>query len=174
MRKQAQAHVVLTSSVSPARPAPAARRIGRAAAGPLTGNGALSERRFAAFTTPSDEIRHAHSRTALRRRRCARLSAPLRAYYAPRLAPALERKEGTTSDSRGSLRTRSWRALGGRQAGNRACGGRRPAAHTQPASAWRAAAARAAGSGRARSSLRRRKRTVQGTRGRWGRCLHCR
>jgi hypothetical protein len=51
---------------------------------------ALTERRFAAFTTPSDELRHAHSRTALRRRRCARLSAPLRAYYAPRLAPALE------------------------------------------------------------------------------------
>jgi hypothetical protein len=87
---------------------------------------ALTERRFAAFTTPSDELRHAHSRTALRRRRCARLSAPLRAYYAPRLAPALELyKEGTTSDSRGSLRTRSWRALGGRQAGVRraaACG----------------------------------------------------
>ena len=86
----------------------------------------MTERRFAAFTTPSDELRHAHSRTALRRRRCARLSAPLRAYYAPRLAPALELyKEGTTSDSRGSLRTRSWRALGGRQAGVRraaACG----------------------------------------------------
>ena len=80
MRKRARRRV------SPAGPAlspagPAARR--RTAE-------ALTERRFAAFTTPSDELRHAHSRISLRRRRCARLSAPLRAYYAPRLAPALE------------------------------------------------------------------------------------
>jgi hypothetical protein len=55
--------------------------------------------------------------------------------------------------------------------------GRQPAAaHAageRAAGGSRTLAARAAGSGSARSSLRR-KRTVQGSRVRWGRCLHCR
>ena len=72
---------------------------------------------------------HSTHTAALPLRASPRLSAPLRAsprLSAPRLAQALE---GTTSDSGGSLCTRSWRALGGRAAcgahaaGVRAAGG---------------------------------------------------
>jgi len=78
---------------------------------------------------PSELVRNFVTRTALRRRRCARLSAPLRA--AARSRPirhnfGLGLKPAHTTG----------------ECVRRACGGRQPAAHTQPASVRRAAAAR--------------------------------
>ena len=93
-------------------------------------------------------------------------NAPLPRGHSARRTLALD---GNALDSGGSLwRTLSRRACCGRAVGGslrrtrsrRACGGRQP--HALLAVGVRVA-----------SSLRRRKRTVQGSRGRWGRCQYC-